>query len=284
MTGPARLRSYVATIVTFAFAFVAAGSLLAGEAQTASAFQESEGDTVQSDIDPTRPVLFSIRPEFYTLAHGAEQRVLIFRYDARVFATRRFLSGLPGVILRLEAPIVGADANGQHAFGMGDAYGQFLIIPYATQTFAWLFGSGVVVPTASDTLTGTGKWAVAPMGIPFWRFSNALFYIKVQNFTSIAGEATRRDLNYLLVTPVFFHRMSRGWWMFADSDVKTTWTDEDRTNVKSGAGLGRGIARGVSMWVKPEVWLGPSPEGRWSVRSGIVWYQPRPTSPAGTTP
>src|SRR5512142_2129221 len=111
MTGPAHLRSYVPAIVTFAFAFVAAESLLTGQAQTAPAFQESEGDTVQSDIDPTRPVLFSIRPEFHTLAQGAEQRVLIFRYDARVFAARRFFGGLPGVILRLEAPIVGADVN-----------------------------------------------------------------------------------------------------------------------------------------------------------------------------
>lgn len=82
MSGPASAGSYFAALVTFAFVFVAGVLPLAGQAQTASASQESEGDTVQSGIDPTRPVLFSIRPEFYTLAQGAEQRVLIFRYDA----------------------------------------------------------------------------------------------------------------------------------------------------------------------------------------------------------
>lgn len=124
MAGPASARRSFAALVTFACAFVAGALPLAGQARTASTSQESDGDTVQSDIDPTRPVLFSIRPESYTLAQGAEQRVLIFRYDARVFAARRFFGGLPGVILRLEAPVVRADANGQHAFGMGDAYGR----------------------------------------------------------------------------------------------------------------------------------------------------------------
>ncbi|HZT75862.1 MAG TPA: hypothetical protein VFA27_04335 [Vicinamibacterales bacterium] len=255
-------------------------------AQIQSPSQASEDDTAQSDVDPTRPVFFSIRPEFYTLAHGAEQRVLVFRTDAAVLKTQRFFSGLPGVILRFEAPVVGSDANGQHAFGVGDAYGQFLVIPYvnATKTFAWLFGTGVVLPTGTDMLTGGGKWVVAPMGIPLWRFANSLFYIKVQNFTSVAGDAARPDLNYLLVSPLFFRKMAAGWWVVADSDIKTIWTDDGRTNVRTGFLLGHGLVPGVSIWVKPEIWWGPNPDIRRAVRFGIVWYTRRAAPPAGATP
>ena len=245
----------------------------------ATASQNPAQDKVESDSDPARPVLFSLRPEFYTLGDGIHQRVLVARIDAVAARTQRIIRGAPGILLRVDVPIVGADVGARHQAGLGDAYGQFFVLPYVKGGFAWAIGSGLVVPTATDTLTGGGKWVLAPVAAPMWRRPGSLFFVKFQNFTSIAGDTSRPALNYLLITPTFIHVLGREWWVLVDSETKTKWTDDGRTGVRSGCQLGRRIASGVGLWVKPEVWWGPNRDGEWNLKLGVVWYR-RPSSDA----
>ena len=78
----------------------------------------SKGD-VETDSDPTRPVFVSVRPEFYNFDRRDTQ-LLIVRYDT---AFRRIL------ILRFEVPAARSDFGEHAASGLGDAYGQFLLVP-----------------------------------------------------------------------------------------------------------------------------------------------------------
>ena len=68
-------------------------------------------------------------------------------------------------------------------------------------------GSGLAFqfPTATDDLLGSGKWQVAPTVIPVWmlRRPQGLFFTKVQNYVSVAGDDDRRDINYLTVAPTW---------------------------------------------------------------------------------
>lgn len=258
-------------------AVIAAAVPCAARGQTPS--QELEQEAIESDSDPTRPVFFSLRPEFYSVNDGVEQRTFILRYDTLALGTRRILRGSPGVILRFEVPLVGADVRGEPGFGLGDAYAQFFVVPYVKGRFIWAVGSGFVIPTATDDLTGGGKWVLAPVVAPLWRLSRGLFFIKFQNYVSVAGKATRPDLNYLLVTPTFIHVVHRDWWILADSETRTKWTDDGRTGVKSGLQLGRRIAQGVGLWMKPELWWGPNRDGEWNLKFGLVWYQRRTPVP-----
>ena len=239
------------------------------------AAQGSGREAIDSDSDPTRPVFFSIRPEYYFVRDGVEQRAVIVRYDTAVMPDRRILRGMRGAILRFEVPFLGADVRTDRRFGMGDAYGQFVVIPYAEGTFAWVMGSGVVVPTATDDYLGGGKLVIAPVIAPLWKSGRRMFFVKVQNFTSVAGSASRADVNYLLVTPTFVSGVRRDWWMLADSETRTDWMLDGRTGIKSGLQIGRRVARNVGLWIKPEVWWGPNRSGRWNLKFGIVWYQRR---------
>jgi hypothetical protein len=228
---------------------------------------------VQTDSDPTRPVFFSVRPELYRVGEDVSKLTLTIRYDTALLKTHRVFGGAPGVILRFEVPAVGAEANGQRQVGLGDAYGQFLVMPYVKGGFGWVVGSGFVLPTATDTLLGGSKWVLAPVAVPVWRFPRGLFFVKVQNFASIAGDPGRPDLNFLLVTPTLLHVVRRVWWVLADSETRTTWAANGRTGVKSGLQLGRRIAPGVGFWIKPEVWWGPNRDGQWNLKFGLIWYQ-----------
>jgi hypothetical protein len=244
---------------------------------TAAPLAQAPVPVVESDSDPTRPVFISLRPEFYRIADALEQRALIVRYDARVLPTTRVGRGVPGVVLRFEVPFTAADRDGARAVGVGDTYGQFFVMPYARGSFIWAIGSGFIVPTATDESVGGGKWVIAPVTAPIWRFPGGLFLVKFQNLTSYAGDDERPDVNHLLITPTFIHVVGREWWILADTETKTRWAADGRTGVKSGLQIGRRLGPGVGLWVKPELWWGPNRDGEWNLKLGIVWYERRQT-------
>jgi hypothetical protein len=254
MCSPRVARTAFAVIV-----LLAPGGLPAAAGQTPG----SPGE-VETDSDPTRPVFVSLRPEFHNFDQQHRQ-LFIGRYDTRWRV----------VILRFEAPIVRTDDGQRATTGLGDVYGQFLLVPYASPRFAVVIGNGVILPTAVDSRLGGGNWVLAPIASPLWRFSRGLAYVKLQNFTSVGGPGDGPPINYLLVTPTFIRGMGRAWWVLADTETKTNWREDGRTGVKSGLQIGRHIANGVGVWVKPEVWWGPNRDGIWNLKLGVVWYQRR---------
>ncbi len=246
-----------------------------GWSQTPESTRDQPNAAVENDSNPTRPVLFSIRPELYAPAPSVSQGAVIFRYDQATFVQRRWLPGRRGVILRFELPVRYTQAGSSpRQTGLGDAYAQLLVAPYFSRRFAFVVGSGLQAPTASDELLGTGKWTLAPAAAPVWFFpGRGLLFVKLQNLSSIGGDSARPDLNFLLITPTVIFRWQTRWWVLADSETKTDWLLDNRTGVKSGLQLGRILAPQFAAWIKPELWWGPNQSGRWNLKFGLVWFR-----------
>ena len=229
--------------------------------------------TEKTGEDPTRPVFVSIRPEFYRIDDDAWRFLTIARYDTATLRKRRWLGGERGLLLRFELPMATAERprSDVHA-GLGDAYGQALAVRRGGKRFVYVLGTGLSIPTATDTL-GSGKWIIAPAGIPLWFIRRGFWLVKVQNFTSFAGAEDRQDVNFLLITPTLLRAFGRSSWVLVDSEVKTDWRRDRRTGVKSGVQLGRVFSKGPGLWIKPEVWWGANQDGNWNLKTGIVWYR-----------
>lgn len=267
----------VGTIVQrigFVMVIVAASAsrLLAQAAENPPA---AAANVLRNDSDPTRPVFFSIRPEIYSPNRDTTQSALIFRYDRAQLAQRRWLPGKRGVIFRFEMPLSTTAVSGAATqAGLGDAYAQLLTFPYLSRTFAFAVGSGLLVPTATDNLLGTGKWGVAPAAAPVWFFSNkAIFLVKFQNFSSFAGDAARPDYNFFLITPTYIHTLNPRWWVLLDGETKTDWQNNNTTSVRAGVQLGRAYGRGFSVWIKPEATWNPNRDNQWNLKFGLVWFR-----------
>jgi hypothetical protein len=232
-------------------------------------------ESTLSDNDPTRPVFFSLRPEFYSVDAEVWRMQVVVRYDAAIVRQPHWYSGKRGLLLRFEVPLVAAAAPPiDTQAGLGDTYGQVLVVPDISKGFALVAGTGLSVPTATDTALGTGKWTLAPAVIPVWFLPNrGMFYVKVQTFTSVAGADAHPDLNFLLITPTLIKTLGRRSWIVVDSETKTDWENGGRTGVKSGLQLGWVLPNRVGIWIKPEVWWGPNRSGRWNLKTGIVWYR-----------
>lgn len=238
-----------------------------------SAFAQSS--TRAADSDPTRAILASVRPEFTKAPDGSWRFQMIGRYDRASWRNRRWLGGKRGVLLRAELPL--SSANGPSfagTAGLGDAYAQALLIPHLSGRFAVVAGSGISVPTATAKPLGAGKLILAPVAAPVWILRGAgMMYLKVQQFVSVAGDSTRPDAKFLLVTPTIIHSIGSASWVLVDTETKTDWLLDGKTGVKSGVQFGHFVKRGYGLWVKPEVWWGPNRGGRWNLKTAIVWYR-----------
>jgi hypothetical protein len=227
----------------------------------------------RTDSDPTKPVLFSLRPEFYRVADGVWRTQAIARYDQALQRNRRWLGGKRGLLFRMELPVAtGEVPAAPRASGLGDGYAQMLLVPRQSGRFVLVAGSGLVLPTATSNLLGGGQWIVAPAVLPVWMLRGVgLAYVKVQDFVSVAGDDRRPSVHFMLVTPTFIRTLGRGSWLLLDSETKTDWRTH-RTGVKSGVQYGR-LLSGVGIWIKPEVWWGRDQSGDWNLKTGLVWYR-----------
>jgi hypothetical protein len=236
----------------------------------------AQAQDTRSDSDPTRPILFNVRPELYDAGNGAWRSLFIIRYDTAMMRNRPWLGGRRGMLLRFELPLATASTPSSGLVnGLGDAYGQVLLVPYMSGRGAFVAGSGVSVPTAGDDRLGSGKVTIAPAVAPVWFLrGRGMAYVKLQNFSSVAGDAARPDFSFLLITPTVITRVGRRCWVLADTETKTDWKDGGRTGVKSGIQYGWILPDGLGLWIKPEVWWGPNRGGRWNLKTGIVWYRP----------
>jgi hypothetical protein len=230
--------------------------------------------TEKTGEDPTRPVFVSIRPEFYRADDDSWRFLTIGRYDRATLRKRRWLGGERGLLLRFELPMSVAERPTVPVrAGIGDAYAQALAVRRGGKRLLYVIGSGLSIPTATNPLLGSGKWIVAPAGIPLWIIPRGFCYVKVQNFTSFAGAEDRPDVNFLLITPTLLRAFGRASWVLVDTETKTDWRRERRTGVKSGVQLGHVVSRGLGLWIKPEVWWGANQDGNWDLKTGIVWYR-----------
>jgi len=233
------------------------------------------GQEASDDSNPARPVLFSVRPEWYSRTPDVTQASVILRYDQALLRGQSWLPARTGLILRFELPTTATSVTGLPTqAGIGDAYAQALLVPSLSRRVALVAGSGVLMPTASDSLLGSGKWGMAPLTGPLVFFGpRTLLFVKVQDFVSVAGDPDRPDFHYLLVTPLWLHAIKQRWWIMLDSESKTDWMDDRRTGFKSGVQVGRAFAGRFGMWVKPEVWWGPNQSGQWNLKIGLVWHR-----------
>jgi len=238
---------------------VAVSGALAGEAEYR---EESVGD-----IDPTRPVFLNIREEYYNLKQDAWKNALIMRTDVVK------LGGLRNFILRFDIPFVAADLGKDRDYGLGDIYGQLLLIPYTKDNFFFAVGSGLTAPSATEDSLGGGKWQISPLAIPGWRFKDprGIFFIKFQDYVSFAGKSDRADIHYMTFTPVLLMKLSERWWGGVDTEAKVNWEQDNTWSYKSGVFILRMWTKGFGTWIKPEIPWGTHREGEWNLKVSFFW-------------
>ncbi len=267
------------SITGIAFAFACIVLLLAlaspGLAQTTQSGSQPPAQQPEAGVEdnPARAVFLSVRNEYRNLRNGAWNNQLILRKDALVLKGSR--GARNGFILRADIPLATTHLGSETHTGLGDLYLQALYIPYISRKFAFVAGSGFVVPTATHKTLGSGKWAVAPLAVPVWFLSRGkgFFLVRVHDFISIAGVGDRPDIHTLFINPVLIYVPARGWWTPIEIESRTNWKNHNKTDYRVGFGLGRVITPHFGLEVRCEVPFGGTRSGDWTIKVAGIRYK-----------
>ena len=228
-----------------------------------------------ADDDPTRAVFFSVREEYRSLLGGAWNNRIVLRKDVVVLKGKRG-AGRAGYLLRTDVPITTTHVGSETKTGLGDIYGQVLLIPYASRKFAFVTGTGLVLPTATHRTLGLGKWQIAPLAVPVWFFPKKRGYVQVkfQDFVSFAGAGGRPGVHALFINPLVNYIPVRRWVLQADFESRTNWKNDNRTDFRVGFGVGKVMTRRFFLGVKCEVPMGGTRSGDWTLKVVNILYRP----------
>ena len=266
-----RIPAIAFALVSVLSFFLSSNSVLAQTTQSGTRPEEPEAGI---EDNPTRAVFFSVREEYRNLRNGSWNNRIVLRRDAVVLKGKHG-GGHTGYLLRADVPITTTHLGSETQTGLGDIYAQALYIPYLSRKFAFVTGTGVVLPTATHKTLGLGKWQVAPLAVPVWFLAKKKGYIQVkfQDFISVAGVGDRPDIHMLLITPSLNYIPARRWFVNADFESRTNWKNDNRTDFRVGFGAGRVMSRKLFIGIKCEVPIGATRPGDWALKFISVFYR-----------
>jgi hypothetical protein len=267
------LSTIALALACVALFFPSSSPVLAQTPQSTPQPQQPEPEAGVDD-NPTRAVFFSVREEYRNLVDGAWNNRLVLRKDAVVLRGKRG-GGRNGYLLRTDVPITTTHLGSETHTGLGDIYGQALYIPYLRPKFAFVTGTGLVLPTATHKTLGQGKWQIAPLAVPVWFLSQkkGYFLVKFQEFISVAGVGDRADVHALFINPTLNYVPARRWLMQVEAESRTNWKNDNRTDFRVGFGAGRVMTRRLFVGIKCEVPIGATRSGDWTLKLTNIIYR-----------
>jgi hypothetical protein len=187
-------------------------AVVAGVLAVNAATQQPSADDVNKANNPLTPAITvnlqdQGEPELYDLDQGANS--FLFRG-----VLPHKLGGLPQII-RFTLPVVTTpNDNGEETTGLGDLnLFDLAIVPIKSARLAVGFGPQFTFPTASETLTGTGKWQAGLAGIAVAPRKWGLTGVLLTWQHSFAGDHTRSEQDSLILQPLFLYNLPQGYYL-----------------------------------------------------------------------
>lgn len=185
----------------------------------------------------------------------------------------------PNWIVRATMPYVWADLDQTRGFttnGASDMTVRTANRFYASPNVALLIGTDVVFPTGSNDRLSTGKYTLGPAGavaVPLPRLRTLLLAI-VQDFNSVGGDPSRRDIHFMKVQSAFNTIWSERWWTLASMTYYVDWENNHKTTMNLLGEVGHRFDNHWNVWVGSGAGVAgkESPFGLdWQVLAGVRW-------------
>lgn len=139
------------------------------------------------------------------------------------------------------------NAPGQGSkFGFGDITYEALITRNRDSRIIWGAGPAFVIPTATSSRLGSGKWSAGPAAGIVSQPGHWTFGVLAFNTWSFAGDSARQSVNQLTLEPFVSYDLKDGWFVSCQPQISADWTAPrgDRWTVPMGGGGGKGFTRG----------------------------------------
>ncbi|HSM82629.1 MAG TPA: hypothetical protein VLS96_13135 [Nodosilinea sp.] len=147
------------------------------------------------------------------------------------------------LVTRTILPIVlQPDAGGTGSiFGLGDLNPTFFFVPVTASNLTWGVGPTLVLPTATDRQTGSGKWSAGPAGVAVVSSGQWVYGGLASQIWSFAGDNSRPAVSQFVLQPFVNYNLPNGWYLTSSPVITANWNaaSGDQWTVPIGGGVGK---------------------------------------------
>jgi len=193
-----------------------------------------------------------------------------FRVDVPLVYTRASIALPDGLVQENDLDFNTLDID---QFGLGDTLTQLSTTPYLTPEFGVNVAAKLYLPTATDRVLGTGKWALGPAVTTAFFFEvgggSLIFAPTYEHRFSFAGNSDRNDIHLGIVDLYLVYRTaSLRNWLTLDPTILFNY---NAGNVAATLELEAGqlIAGGTSVYIRPGVGIGANKPYDWNLEGGV---------------
>jgi hypothetical protein len=148
------------------------------------------------------------------------------------------------LITRIIQPIVWQpypDQNAGGQYGLGDMNPTFFLSPARPGKVIWGVGPAFVIPTATSTILGQGKFSLGPSFVALTQPGHWTLGALVNNVWSVAGSNNRPAVNQMLLQYFVNYNLKKGWYISISPILTANWEASSGNvwTVPFGGGVGR---------------------------------------------
>jgi hypothetical protein len=133
------------------------------------------------------------------------------------------------------------DAGGNGTiWGLGDLNPTFFFVPKTDSHVTWGLGPTFVLPTATSTQTGLGKWSIGPAGVVVVTSGQWVYGGLANQIWSFAGDESRPAVSQFLFQPFVNYNLAHGWYLTSSPIITANWNASgEKWTVPLGGGVGK---------------------------------------------
>ena len=134
----------------------------------------------------------------------------------------------------------------QSTFGLGDFVYQAFVTPNRNSRIIWGIGPTLVIPTATNSRLGGGKWSAGPALGVVSQPGNWSLTMVAANTWSFAGDSARDSINQLSLELFVDYNVKAGWYVGYEPQLSADWKANPgkRWLVPMGGGVGKAVVLG----------------------------------------
>ncbi len=190
------------------------------------------------------------------------------------------------LIARIITPLItqpNLSQKDQSTFGLGDVNPTFFLAPAAVHKVIWGVGPAIVMPTATSSVLGQGKWSLGPSVVALVQPEHWTIGALVNNVWSVGGQRARPAVNQMVFQHFINYNLDKGWYLGTSPVVTANWQASrgNRWVAPVGGGVGRVFRLGfqpinIQLMVFGNA-VGPSvpPSSPWSLRWQVAFLYPK---------
>ena len=176
--------------------------------------------------------------------------------------------------------------------GIGDMNPTFFLSPAHSGKLIYGAGPAFVLPTATSTQTGQGKFSIGPSVVALVQPGHWTVGVLISNLFSVAGSSHRPDVNQMLLQYFVNYNLKKGYYLTSGPSLTANWNSSGSTDAATGDDIpggtwtvpfGGGVGQIRRLGFQPINWtvqfygnaVHPSGASPWSFKFQIALLYPK---------